>query len=242
MPHKEDDPFFDGGGKMPPPRDDDEARERRVHSDIYDDDDEEAGPNNDRENYEERSGGHGKPGATSVANDEQLWMASTMSALGDAPDAMQRSIRAMLASAPRKRAKTAAASANAPRVRVYTPEETGALNWGVPAEAPLRHDGDIGEEVAQTNTTMPPPPKAYPLEEALRKIAMEQSEVADIAADLAGQGKGKPTRYGDFRDWASQQSEAVIMCGMGDGPFVEPVHSIFKYAASGRAYDPHNNT
>jgi len=70
---------------------------------------------------------------------------------------------------------------------------------------------------------MPPSPKVYPLEEALRKIALEQSEAVDIDADHAYQGKGKPTRYDDFKDWASQQSETVIMCGIGDGPFIEPV-------------------
>jgi len=119
MPHKEDDPFFDGGGKMLPPINNGKARGRRDRSDIYDDD-KEAVPNNDRENYEERIGGQGKPGSMSVANEEQSWMASTMNALADAPDAMQRSIRAMLASAPWKQAKTAAASANAPKAQVYT--------------------------------------------------------------------------------------------------------------------------
>ena len=102
MPDKEDDPFFGGGGKMSPPSDKGEARGRWDHSDIYDDD-EEAVPNYDRENYEERSGGQGKPGTTPAANEEQSWMASMMNALVDAPDhAMQQSIRAMLASDPPK--------------------------------------------------------------------------------------------------------------------------------------------
>jgi len=129
-----------------------------------------------------------------AAYEEQAWLASAMNALVGAPAAMQRSIRAMLASAPWKQAKTAAASANAPRAWVYTQEETEALNRGVPAETPLRYDADTGKEVAQTNTAMSPSPKAYPLKEALRKIDLEQSEVVNIAADLACQGKGKPTR------------------------------------------------
>ena len=34
--------------------------------------------------------------------------------------------------------------------------------------------------------------------------------------------------------------EAMVMCVMGDGPYVMPLHSIFKYSAPGRSKDQYD--
>ena len=79
------------------------------------------------------------------------------------------------------------------------------------------------------------------LEATLKRIAEEQGEDAEIAADMEVQGKTKPTNKATFRLWVILQEELVMLCGMVEGSAqVQPIHSVSKYVAAQRNRDPHN--
>jgi hypothetical protein len=76
---------------------------------------------------------------------------------------------------------------------------------------------------------------------ALGLIAQEQVDNAKLVADMETQGVEKPNDPGAFKMWLCQQSEAIVVCAMGDGPFVEVIHSLVQYVSPGQVIDPNNN-
>ena len=157
--------------------------------------------------------------------------------------------RAAVASAPRRRDGD-------PRVRILTPEEAGALRK-TGTMAPSAGDGSSGgsnsgsesDEGASGGDDPPADstqlaredvPSVPTLLRALRRLAREQEEDNEIALDMGKQGDKKPTSYDLFREWIVGMDEPMVLCVMGDGAIVTPLHSIFKYSAPGRSRDQYD--
>ena len=156
---------------------------------------------------------------------------------------------AAVASAPRRRDGD-------PRVRILTPEEARALRK-TGTMAPSAEDGSLGgsnsgsesDEGASGGDDPPADstqlaredvPSVPTLLRALRRLAREQEEDNEIALDMGKQGDKKPTSYDLFREWIVGMDEPMVLCVMGDGAIVTPLHSIFKYSAPGRSRDQYD--
>ncbi len=192
---------------------------------------------------------------------EATWMQNFASVLASAPPGVQQMLaafgqqqgtaggatQAAAATATPSPAGTATQTPQRRGVRIMTPQEQAAAMMGLPTEdeddLPPTEEDASETEAEQTQRELPPRTKTEPmLATAMKQVALDQSEDADITADMAIQGKERPSSTATFKDWAVHNSEPTTFCAMIPGsPFVQPVHAIFKYNAPARSRDAHNN-
>ena len=80
-----------------------------------------------------------------------------------------------------------------------------------------------------------------PLALSLGLITREQVDNDKLEAKLAAQGLEKPNNPDAFKLWLCQQSEAIVICVMGGGSFIEVIYSLVQYVSPGRMIYPKNN-
>ena len=137
-----------------------------------------------------------------------------------------------------------------------TPEELIGAMHGEGAGTPTGKDSDGEEESGgreeqtrrgaaasrRVNFRLPPNPSHPTLEAGLKKIALAQSEDADIALDLDIQGKEHPTDYTRWREYLTTLQEPMVLVGLikNNSPVIQLFHSIGFFAAPPRNRDIHS--
>ena len=185
------------------------------------------------------------------------WMAAINQALANTPPAFRNAVNraveaevdtnsafnAMMAEEGANIARAAQAATQNRNVRIMTPDEQNAARSlsilrggasqphpnGAPAADPLAPPSPSG-----TGGGTPMPPDTPTLVEGLKLVAEEQAEDEDVVADMEIQGEKPPSRYEPIREHVVLQEDLFVVVAMMDGPFVQPLHSFIKYAATGR--------
>jgi len=130
-------------------------------------------------------------------------------------------------------------SGGAPQSSMRTPTR-GCTNATANADS-SRVDNAIEEGNVSTRQACTSRSKQGTLIQALKRISGEQDDDAAAVADLEAQGDVKPQTGNNFWEWILQQTEPMVLVAMGDGPFVQPVHYIFRYMVPGRMQDQYHD-